>query len=225
MANSSQQMVSSGFNIPISSHGASISHMGSERQVSPGYASSLSQSDGNAFLSPTSASHVSSTSTFPATYVTTSSQWPVAVDGACCSTWTATIFFHFTTIVDADLGDDLRVMSTDDAHDYGDGVSGDLSQPLTTHSSDNTHGEVFTKVEQGCDEIMVDISQFGDEIVTEAVMPEVNDSVPNLFGTNRHAMSTRSKNGIRKPKDFHVQASSEPKNIREALKDPNWWKL
>ncbi|KAK9011610.1 hypothetical protein V6N11_044456 [Hibiscus sabdariffa] len=77
-------MVSSSFNVPVSTQGAHIPHIGSVHHVSPGYASSsLSQSGGNGFFYPAGATHVSSTPTAPTTYVDTSSQWPITVDGAC----------------------------------------------------------------------------------------------------------------------------------------------
>ncbi|KAL4273926.1 hypothetical protein GQ457_13G024130 [Hibiscus cannabinus] len=69
MSASPQQMLHSGFNVSVPTQGALISHPGSVHQMTPMH------------VSQGGSSHASSPTT-PATYVTTSSQWPVTNDGA-----------------------------------------------------------------------------------------------------------------------------------------------
>ncbi|KAK9033626.1 hypothetical protein V6N11_049812 [Hibiscus sabdariffa] len=76
MSASPQQMVHSGFNVSVPTQGALMSHAGSVHQMSPVYATSQPSS------SHASASHMNSSPAAPTTCVTTSSQWPVANDGA-----------------------------------------------------------------------------------------------------------------------------------------------
>ncbi|KAK9046375.1 hypothetical protein V6N11_052264 [Hibiscus sabdariffa] len=77
MPASPQQMVNSGFNVSVPTQRTLMSHAGPVHQMSPVYATSQAGS------SHASSSHMNSPTAAPATYVTTSSQWPAANDGAC----------------------------------------------------------------------------------------------------------------------------------------------
>ncbi|KAL4284641.1 hypothetical protein GQ457_16G010410 [Hibiscus cannabinus] len=105
------------------------------------------------------------------------------------------------------------------------GVHRDSVQISHAHSGNNIHEDIFPQGAQVTDEIVAEELQ-GDSAILDgfqagnAIEPvgEIEsdgdgDFVPSLFGGNRHAMTTRSKNGIRKPKIYHVQASAEPTNI------------
>ncbi|KAK9004125.1 hypothetical protein V6N11_001934 [Hibiscus sabdariffa] len=78
MSASPKQMLHSGFNVSVPTQGALISHPGSMHQMTPMHISQGGSSHAS--------SHVASSPTTPATYVTTSSQWPVTNDGACTFT-------------------------------------------------------------------------------------------------------------------------------------------
>ncbi|KAK8997464.1 hypothetical protein V6N11_020941 [Hibiscus sabdariffa] len=76
MSASPQQMVHSGFNVSVPTQGVLMSHpvSGSMYQMTPMHISQGGSSHAS--------SHAASSPTTPATYVTTSSQWPVISDGA-----------------------------------------------------------------------------------------------------------------------------------------------